>query len=59
MIQSSYQLEGEPTSDGYYTAVGNLTIYPSREDQNATFGCRVTHSGYDYELDFQLNVTCE
>ncbi|XP_028286332.1 uncharacterized protein LOC114451722 isoform X2 [Parambassis ranga] len=56
-IQSLYQLEGEPTSDGYYTALGNLTIYPSREDQNATFGCRVTHSGSDYELDFQLNVT--
>lgn len=52
-------VEAEQTPNGYYMAVGNLTFYPSREDQNVTFGCKVTHNGSYQELDFQLNVTCE
>lgn len=58
-IQPPYQVEGEPTLDGYYTAVSNLTFYPSREDQNATFGCKVAHNGSYQELNFHLNITCE
>lgn len=58
-IQPPYQVEGELTPDGYYSAVGNLTFYPSREDQNVTFGCKVLHNGSNQELDFQLNVTRE
>ncbi|XP_041819387.1 uncharacterized protein si:ch211-180a12.2 [Chelmon rostratus] len=50
-------VEAEQTPNGYYMAVGNLTFYPSREDQNVTFGCKVTHNGSYQELDFQLNVT--
>ncbi|XP_061823748.1 uncharacterized protein [Nerophis lumbriciformis] len=57
LIQSSYLLEGEKSPDGYYTAAGNLTFYPSRGDQNATFGCKVTHNGTTQELYFQLNIT--
>ncbi|XP_070846570.1 uncharacterized protein [Chaetodon trifascialis] len=57
VIQPPYYVEGEQTSDGYYMAVGNLTFYPSREDQNVTFGCKVSHSGSYQELDFQLNIT--
>ncbi|XP_023267063.1 uncharacterized protein LOC111658688 isoform X1 [Seriola lalandi dorsalis] len=57
VIQSLYQIEGEQTPDGYYMAVGNLTFYPSREDQNVTFGCKVSHNGSYQELDFQLNIT--
>lgn len=53
------QVQGEPTPNGLYTATGNLTIYPSREDQNVTFGCRVLHSGRYQELEFNINVTCE
>nr|XP_057917797.1 uncharacterized protein si:ch211-180a12.2 isoform X1 [Doryrhamphus excisus] len=56
-IQSPYQLEGEKTPDGYYRASGNLTFYPSRGDQNATFGCKVNHNGTTQELKFQLNIT--
>lgn len=59
VIKSFNQTEGEWTSDGYYTAVGNLTLFPSREDQNVTFGCKVSHNGTYQELNFQLNVTCE
>uniref|UniRef100_A0A8D3DEW3 Ig-like domain-containing protein n=1 Tax=Scophthalmus maximus TaxID=52904 RepID=A0A8D3DEW3_SCOMX len=59
VIQPPYQVEGEHTSDGYFMAVGNLTFYPSREDQNVTFGCKVSHRGSYQELDFQLNITCE
>lgn len=59
VINSTNQTEGELTSDGYYTAVGSLTIYPSHEDQNVTFGCKVSHKGTYQKLDFQLNVTCE
>ncbi|XP_075890468.1 uncharacterized protein LOC142893601 isoform X2 [Nelusetta ayraudi] len=51
------QVQGEPTPNGLYTATGNLTIYPSREDQNVTFGCRVLHSGRYQELEFNINVT--
>lgn len=59
-IQSpTNQVHGEQTQDGLYTAMGNLTIYPSREDQNVTFGCRVLHSGRYQELQFNINVTCE
>ncbi|XP_034717006.1 uncharacterized protein si:ch211-180a12.2 isoform X5 [Etheostoma cragini] len=57
MIQPPYHIEGEQTPDGYYKAVGNLTFYPSREDQNVTFGCKVSHNGNYQELDFQLNIT--
>ncbi|XP_047183562.1 uncharacterized protein si:ch211-180a12.2 isoform X2 [Scophthalmus maximus] len=57
VIQPPYQVEGEHTSDGYFMAVGNLTFYPSREDQNVTFGCKVSHRGSYQELDFQLNIT--
>ncbi|XP_041830479.1 uncharacterized protein si:ch211-180a12.2 isoform X2 [Melanotaenia boesemani] len=57
VIQPPYQVEEELTPDGYYTAVGNLTFYPSREDQNVIFGCKVLHSGSYEELDFQLNIT--
>ncbi|XP_019218178.1 uncharacterized protein si:ch211-180a12.2 isoform X1 [Oreochromis niloticus] len=57
VIQPPYQVEGELTPDGYYRAVGNLTFYPSHEDQNVTFGCKVSHSGNYQELDFQLNIT--
>ncbi|KAA8581619.1 hypothetical protein FQN60_003200 [Etheostoma spectabile] len=57
MIQPPYHIEGEQTPDGYYKAVGNLTFYPSREDQNVTFGCKVSHNGSYQELDFQLNIT--
>ena len=59
VIRPPNQVEGELTPDGYYLAVGNLTIYPSSEDKNVTFGCKVSHSGIDQELDFQLNVTSE
>uniref|UniRef100_A0A3Q2QNL8 Ig-like domain-containing protein n=1 Tax=Fundulus heteroclitus TaxID=8078 RepID=A0A3Q2QNL8_FUNHE len=59
VIQPPFQVEGELSPDGYYTAVNNLTIYPSREDQNVTFSCRVSHRGSNQELDFQLNVTRE
>ncbi len=59
MIQSPYHVEGEQTPDGYYMAVGNLTFYPSREDQNVTFGCKVSHNDSYQELDFQLNITCK
>lgn len=58
-IQPPYQTEGEQSPDGYYVAVGNLTLYPSREDQNVTFGCRVSHNRSIHELDFHLNITCE
>lgn len=55
-----YQVEGEQTpGSGFYQAVGNLTIFPSRDDQNVTFGCVVLHNGSQYELDFQLNITCK
>ncbi|KAG8009162.1 Class II histocompatibility antigen, partial [Nibea albiflora] len=57
VIQSPYQVEGELTTDGYYMAEGNLTLYPSREDQNVTFGCKVSHNGSSQEQDFQLNIT--
>lgn len=56
-IQPPYTVIGEPTADGYYRADGNLTIYPSHDDQNATFGCKVSHNAVDQQLDFQLNVT--
>uniref|UniRef100_UPI0037E9C2C1 uncharacterized protein n=1 Tax=Semicossyphus pulcher TaxID=241346 RepID=UPI0037E9C2C1 len=57
VIQPPYNVEGELTPDGYYMAVGNLTFFPSREDQNVTFGCKVSHGGSYQELDFQLNIT--
>uniref|UniRef100_A0A3Q2YN63 Ig-like domain-containing protein n=1 Tax=Hippocampus comes TaxID=109280 RepID=A0A3Q2YN63_HIPCM len=46
VIQSAARLDGERTADGFYRAAANLTYYPSRWDQNATFGCRVSHNGY-------------
>uniref|UniRef100_A0A3Q1FY66 Si:ch211-180a12.2 n=1 Tax=Acanthochromis polyacanthus TaxID=80966 RepID=A0A3Q1FY66_9TELE len=57
VIQPPLQVEADLAPDGYYTAADNLTFYPSREDQNVTFGCRVSHGGSDHELDFQLNIT--
>lgn len=51
--------DGAQAPDGFYTAVSNLTFYPSTEDQNVTFGCKVWHNGSYQELDFQLNITCE
>ena len=59
VINPAYQVDGEQTAVGYYRAVGNLTFYPSREDQNVTFGCKVLHSGSYQELEFQVNITCE
>lgn len=59
VIQPAARLDGERTADGFYRAAANLTYYPSRWDQNATFGCQVSHSGVDQELKFQLNITCE
>ncbi|KAM9717050.1 uncharacterized protein ACNS7B_022792 isoform 1-T1 [Menidia menidia] len=56
-IKPPFQVEGELTPDGFYVAVGNLTFYPSREDLNVTFGCKVSHIGISQEVDFQLNVT--
>lgn len=58
-IQPPYTTVGHPALDGYYTAVGNLTLYPSRNDQNVTFGCRVWHNGSEQELNFTLRITCE
>lgn len=58
-IQPPHQVDGEQTADGYYGAAGNLTFYPSAEDQNVTFGCRVAHAGRDKTLEFHLNITCE
>uniref|UniRef100_H3DCM3 Si:ch211-180a12.2 n=1 Tax=Tetraodon nigroviridis TaxID=99883 RepID=H3DCM3_TETNG len=57
VIQPPYTTESHLTPDGYYTAAGNLTIYPSREDQNVTFGCNVWHNGSNWELNFKLNIT--
>ncbi|XP_047232947.1 uncharacterized protein si:ch211-180a12.2 isoform X2 [Girardinichthys multiradiatus] len=57
VIQPPFQVEGELSPDGYYTAVNNLTFYTSREDQNVTFGCKVLHRGNSQEVDIQLNVT--
>ncbi|XP_017166337.1 uncharacterized protein LOC103481403 isoform X1 [Poecilia reticulata] len=57
VIQPALQVEGEPSPDGFYTAVNNLTFYPSKEDQNVTFSCQVSHRGSTKELDFRLSVT--
>ncbi|KAF7659510.1 hypothetical protein LDENG_00295880 [Lucifuga dentata] len=57
VIQLPHQVESELTTDGYYRAVGNLTFYPSTDDQNVTFGCRVTHAGSYQMLEFHLNIT--
>lgn len=59
VIQPPYTTEGHPGPDGYYTATGNLTLYPSRDDQNVTFGCGVWHNGSEQELKFKLRITCE
>ncbi|KAM4715233.1 natural cytotoxicity triggering receptor 3 ligand 1 [Anableps anableps] len=59
VIQPPLEVEGEQSPDGYYTAVNNLTFYPSKEDQNVTFSCKVSHRGSFQELDFQLSVTRE
>ncbi|TWW81332.1 hypothetical protein D4764_01G0011470 [Takifugu flavidus] len=56
-IQPPYTTAGHPAPDGYYTAVGNLTLYPSRDDQNVTFGCRVWHNDSEQELNFTLRIT--
>lgn len=56
-IQPLYQVEGEQTADGFYRAEANLTFYPSRDDQNVTFGCKVVHNGMTQQLEFPLNIT--
>ncbi|CAL8282134.1 unnamed protein product [Merluccius merluccius] len=57
-IQAPQSVYGEPAGPGgLYRAVGNLTFYPSREDQNTTFGCNVTHGAVHTILTFQLNIT--
>uniref|UniRef100_A0A3B3Y3L4 Ig-like domain-containing protein n=1 Tax=Poecilia mexicana TaxID=48701 RepID=A0A3B3Y3L4_9TELE len=56
VIQPALQVEGEPSPDGFYTAVNNLTFYPSKEDQNVTFSCQVSHRGSTKELDFRLII---
>ncbi|XP_034049124.1 uncharacterized protein si:ch211-180a12.2 isoform X2 [Thalassophryne amazonica] len=56
-IQSPQQVEVEQTLDGYYRAVSKLTFYPSLQDQNVTFGCKVSHDGSYQVQDFQLNIT--
>ncbi|XP_028331320.1 uncharacterized protein LOC114481110 isoform X2 [Gouania willdenowi] len=56
-VRPFHQVEGELNPEGYYSAVTNLTIFPSREDQNATFGCKVSHRGNLQQLDFKLNIT--
>uniref|UniRef100_A0A8C5E7T0 Ig-like domain-containing protein n=1 Tax=Gouania willdenowi TaxID=441366 RepID=A0A8C5E7T0_GOUWI len=58
-VRPFHQVEGELNPEGYYSAVTNLTIFPSREDQNATFGCKVSHRGNLQQLDFKLNITCK
>ncbi|XP_076007856.1 uncharacterized protein LOC143001896 [Genypterus blacodes] len=58
VIRPPQQVEGQQTADGLYRAEGNLTsFHPSAEDQNLTFGCRVTHAGSDKTLEFHLNIT--
>ncbi|XP_027901455.1 uncharacterized protein LOC114161953 isoform X1 [Xiphophorus couchianus] len=57
VIQPALQVEGEPSPDGFYTAVNNLTFYPSKDDQNVTFSCQVSHRGSTNGLDFRLSVT--
>lgn len=59
VIQPPYTTEGHLTPDGYYTAAGNLTLYPSMEDQNVTFGCNVWHNGSNWGQNFKLNITCQ
>ncbi|XP_011486356.1 uncharacterized protein LOC101156204 isoform X2 [Oryzias latipes] len=56
-IKPLYQVEGEQSSDGYYAATANLAYYPSQEDRNATFVCKVLHRSSYQERDFQLNIT--
>lgn len=58
-IQPPYTTESHPAPDGYYAATGNLTLYPSREDKNVTFGCKVWHNGTNQEIHFKLNITRE
>ncbi|XP_057681477.1 uncharacterized protein si:ch211-180a12.2 isoform X2 [Corythoichthys intestinalis] len=57
VIHSTNSLDGEKTPDGLYRAAVNLTYYPSKEDQNVTFGCKVNHNGKNQELNFLLNIT--
>ncbi|CAL8301896.1 unnamed protein product [Lota lota] len=57
-IKPPQPVDGEPAGpDGLYRAMGNLTFYPSRDDQNATFSCEVTHGSVHRTLTFQLNIT--
>lgn len=58
-IKPLYPVEGKEIPGGYYDAVGKLTYTPSQDDRNATFACKVLHSGSYQEQDFQLNITCE
>uniref|UniRef100_A0A673CVE8 Ig-like domain-containing protein n=1 Tax=Sphaeramia orbicularis TaxID=375764 RepID=A0A673CVE8_9TELE len=53
-IQPPYQVEGEQTADGFYTAEANLTFWPSRDDQNVTFGCKVSHNASNVLADMKL-----
>ncbi|RVE59578.1 hypothetical protein OJAV_G00189750 [Oryzias javanicus] len=56
-IKPLYPVEGKEIPGGYYDAVGKLTHTPSQDDRNATFACKVLHSGSYQEQDFQLNIT--
>ncbi|KAF6734746.1 Tyrosine-protein phosphatase non-receptor type substrate 1 [Oryzias melastigma] len=56
-IKPLYPVEGKEIPGGYYDAVGKLTYTPSQDDRNATFACKVLHSGSYQEQDFQLNIT--
>ena len=46
---------------GLYRATGELTVFPSLDDQNVTFACQVTHVALDQPLSvaFQLSFVCE
>ena len=59
-IKAPHPVEGAPAGpEGLYRALGNLTFYPSRDDQNATFGCEVTHGRVHINQTFQLNFSGE
>ncbi|CAL8382808.1 unnamed protein product [Gadus morhua 'NCC'] len=57
-IKAPQPVDGAPAGPvGLHRAIGNMTFYPSRDDQNATFGCEVTHGSVHRSLTFQLNFT--
>ncbi|KAJ3607464.1 hypothetical protein NHX12_024515 [Muraenolepis orangiensis] len=57
-IQSPQPVDGELTGpDGLYRAAGNLSFYPTKESENATFGCKVTHKEVNTTLTFKLYIS--